>query len=117
MKQRSKRTRSTSPDRSKKPSVAKKQTRQKKAKKVPYIGDYDDENLDDFIRDNEYLRTGYRIFFHTYDVCAKSLFMMHNETVNVWSHLIGSLIFIGMIFYVLVFLSPTSLHGDSVGLA
>ena len=83
---------------------------------MPYIGDYDDPNLDEFIRDNEHLRTGYRIFFHTYDLCARSLFMMHNETINVWSHLIGSLIFIGMIFYVLIFLSPTSLHGDTVGL-
>ena len=87
-------------------------------KKVkPYIGNFDDPNMDEFIRDNEHLKTGYRINFHTYEECARSLFMVHNETVNVWSHLIGSLIFIGMVFYVLVYLPPTSLHGESVGLA
>ena len=84
---------------------------------MPYIGDYDDPNLDEFIRDNEHLRTGYRIFFHTYDLCARSLFMVHNETINVWSHLIGSLIFVAMGFYVLICLAPTSLHGEQVSLA
>ena len=42
--------------------------------------------------------------------------MCHNETINVWSHLIGSIVFIGMVFYVLVFLPPTSLHGEATGL-
>lgn len=41
--------------------------------------------------------------------------MIHNETLNVWSHLIGTLVFLSMVFYVMLFLSPTSLH-ESTGL-
>lgn len=38
--------------------------------------------------------------------------MIHNETMNVWSHLIGALLFSGMVVYIIMFLSPTSLHNS-----
>ena len=52
--------------------------------------------------------------FHTYWEAARSLFMIHNETLNVWSHLIGALFFASMIFYVLIYLHPTSLHENEM---
>ena len=81
-------------------------------KKVPkpYIGDIDDPNIDDFVIDNVYLKTGYRIGFHTYWDAARSFFMLHNESMNVWTHFGGMCIFIGCVFYVMIYLQPTSLH-------
>ncbi len=78
----------------------------------PYIGDYDDPNLEEFVKDNPHLRTGFRICYHSYWECAGSLFQIHNETMNVWSHLLGAIFFVSMAFYVYIYLSPTSLHGD-----
>ena len=79
-------------------------------KKQPYISDIDDPNLDAFKKENRFLKTGHRIFFHTYPDCVRSMFMLHNETINIWSHFIGVLIFLFMIFYVLIALEPTSLN-------
>lgn len=59
-----------------------------------------------FIVDNEYIQRGYRINFHTKKRICKSLFMLHNESVNVWSHLIGVGCFIGFLIYTLISLTP-----------
>ena len=40
-------------------------------------------------RENPYLLHGYRKNFNGVWECLKSLFMLTNETVNVWSHVIG----------------------------
>ena len=37
---------------------------------------------------NEYIRTGYRPVLKTFKDCFLSIFRIHNETVNIWSHLI-----------------------------
>ena len=39
-------------------------------------------------RFNEYIRTGYRPALKTFKDCFLSIFRIHNETVNIWSHLI-----------------------------
>ena len=56
--------------------------------------------------DNEFIKHGYRI---GYDRSAyaifKSMFTMHNEFVNVWSHCCGSLLFVGLIIYTMFYLS------------
>lgn len=56
--------------------------------------------------DNEFIQYGYRINFNTKKRICKSLFMLHNETINVWSHLIGVGCFIGLMIYTLIYLSP-----------
>ena len=33
--------------------------------------------------------------------------------MNVWSHLLGAIFFLAMGFYVILYLSPTSLHGET----
>ncbi len=63
---------------------------------------------------NDYLLYGYRINFNTPELTYKSFFMLHNESVNVWSHFCGAVFFAFLIFYVLLNLQPTSLHGSDL---
>ncbi len=38
---------------------------------------------------NEHILNGYRINYTTWKATLMSLFQMHNETINVWTHFIG----------------------------
>jgi len=40
--------------------------------------------------DNANLLRGYRINFNDYKKIFKSLFMWHNDTLNIWTHLVGA---------------------------
>ncbi|XP_066931737.1 progestin and adipoQ receptor family member 3-like [Clytia hemisphaerica] len=53
---------------------------------------------------NIYIENGYRKNFLHYKQCLKSIFMLTNETVNIWSHLLGSILFIFLIFSINDFL-------------
>jgi len=55
----------------------------------------------DFLRDNEFIHTGYRLNFGSTKRILKSLFMIHNESVNVWSHLFGAILFLVLVIYTL----------------
>ncbi|CAI2362345.1 unnamed protein product [Moneuplotes crassus] len=66
----------------------------------PFIGTY--EEADEYLRDNPEIRTGYRIKYNKFCIVLKSLFMWHNETVNIWSHLLGLMVFFCIIFYVAI---------------
>ena len=69
-----------------------------------FIGTWDDADL--FMRDNEYIKTGYRINFGTAGRIIRSLFMCHNESANIWSHLCGVILFILLIVYVAIWILP-----------
>ena len=58
-----------------------------------------------FIQDNEYIKYGYILNCNTYSKTFKSLFICHNETVNIWSHLLSGIFFICLIWYTLIFIS------------
>jgi len=45
-----------------------------------------------FLRNNPFILKYYRTYF-SFSLCLKSLFLWHNETVNIWTHLIGVLVF------------------------
>jgi hypothetical protein len=63
-----------------------------------FIGNVNDIAQDrQFLLYNKHINRGYRINFNTFNKLFKSLFMFHNESVNVWSHLIGMLIFFYLI--------------------
>ncbi len=47
-----------------------------------------------------YIFKGYRIGL-SFSQCLRSMFQVHNETINVWSHLMGSFLFIALCFHVL----------------
>ncbi|KAK9837509.1 hypothetical protein WJX81_007514 [Elliptochloris bilobata] len=50
-------------------------------------------DLPDYLRDNEYITRYYRADYSVRESLA-SLFRLHNETGNIWSHLAGALLFL-----------------------
>ena len=46
------------------------------------------------MKDNEHITHGYRIGFDTPKKIVKSLFMKHNELVNIWTHFFPAIILI-----------------------
>jgi len=66
------------------------------------IGKYND--APDYLKDNEFIRNGYLINCHSLKLVLRSLFVCSNETVNIWSHLIGCFISILLIIYTIIFI-------------
>ena len=83
-------------------------------KTKPFIGGWEDAHK--FTQDNEYVIKGYRINFNSIKKTFKSLFMVHNESMNIWLHLFGVLLFISFVVYIAIWLSPlfTSASLDSI---
>ncbi|RHZ70855.1 hypothetical protein Glove_265g19 [Diversispora epigaea] len=50
--------------------------------------------LPHWLQDNYDIFTGYRRPTFSYLKCIKSLFYLHNESVNIWSHLVGAIMFV-----------------------
>ena len=42
---------------------------------------------------NKYIVTGYRINFVTWRQIIRSLFLWHNETMNIWTHMVGFFVY------------------------
>ncbi len=58
--------------------------------------------------DNEFIKHGYRVNYRSFKRLALSLFEIHNESANVWTHLIG------MIIFAFIFISKTHLEKLSI---
>ena len=58
------------------------------------------EKLPAFLRDNNYLHFGHRPELGNFAACFRSIFRIHTETGNIWTHLIG---FIAMVIVTIVF--------------
>ena len=61
------------------------------------------EALPEWLKDNEYLRHGYRPPLPSVRACLKSMFRLHTETWNIWTHLLGMLLFLVVALCVYVF--------------
>lgn len=70
----------------------------------PFIGKKED--APQYIQDNEYIETGYRIEHTSCFPVTKSLCTVHNESVNVWTHMLGSLCFFGLMIGLSVSVFP-----------
>lgn len=57
------------------------------------------EHAPEWMIDNKFLLRGYRVNFQKKRDLLKSLFMRHNELLNIWTHLIGGLVFVAFIIY------------------
>ncbi|NWZ29148.1 PAQR3 protein, partial [Asarcornis scutulata] len=68
---------------------------------------YTYEQIPGFLRDNPYITDGYRAYLPS-RLCIKSLFILSNETVNIWSHLLGFLLFLALGVYDLVAVLPAA---------
>ncbi|ORX81252.1 HlyIII-domain-containing protein [Basidiobolus meristosporus CBS 931.73] len=55
--------------------------------------------LPKWMKDNNYILTGYRPPTFSYLKCAHSLLYIHNQTGNVYSHLLGVVLFLYMAFF------------------
>lgn len=52
------------------------------------------DDLPSWRRDNAFLLTGYRATSNSYASSLHSLLYLHNESVNIWSHLLGAILFL-----------------------
>ncbi|KAJ1941659.1 hypothetical protein EC988_006701 [Linderina pennispora] len=56
------------------------------------------DDLPAWLRDNEYIRTGYRKPTGSHAKCVESLCHVHNETGNIFTHMLGALLFVYFIY-------------------
>ncbi|KID81123.1 Hly-III-related protein [Metarhizium guizhouense ARSEF 977] len=57
------------------------------------------DDLPDWRRDNGFIYSGYRQILPSYLHSLGSLFYLHNQTVNIWSHLVGTIVTLGASLY------------------
>ena len=69
------------------------------------VGKYSD--APEYLKDNEYIKNGYLINCHSLKLVLRSLFVCSNETINIWSHLVGCIISILLILFTAIFLKTT----------
>ncbi|KAA0717293.1 Progestin and adipoQ receptor family member 3 [Triplophysa tibetana] len=67
---------------------------------------YTYEQVPGFLKENPYITDGYRAYL-TSRLCIKSLFILSNETVNIWIHLLGFCLFFTLGVYDLLAVLPT----------
>ena len=81
---------------------AAKEVPQKVISKVRHYQHCSFGGLPDWMKDNEYLQVGHRPELNSFKECFKSIFGIHSETGNIWTHLIGFVAFVTVtiIFYV-----------------
>lgn len=53
--------------------------------------------LPEWLRDNEFIHGGYRPPMSSFRGCFKSMFRLHNETWNIWTHFVGFLFFVVLV--------------------
>ena len=58
----------------------------------------------DYLKDNEYIKEGYLINCNSFSKVFRSILVCSNETINIWSHLIGCIISILLIIFIACFL-------------
>lgn len=58
-------------------------------------------SLPNWLRDNDFLHKGHRLPTNSFVACFKSVFRIHTETGNIWTHLLGMIAFLGITAYFL----------------
>ncbi|KAI0018195.1 hemolysin-III related-domain-containing protein [Xylariomycetidae sp. FL0641] len=56
--------------------------------------------LPEWRRDNEYILSGYQPTSNSFRGCLRGVFAVHNETVNIHTHLLGAALFAGLLLCV-----------------
>lgn len=57
--------------------------------------------LPKWLQDNEHLVLGHRLPLNSFAACFKSIFQIHTETGNIWTHIVGMVAFIIIAVYTL----------------
>lgn len=68
-----------------------------KASTLPRLHSFED--LPDYLRDNEYIVGGYRTEQKSVWDSVLTVFSLHNETGNVWTHFLGFFLFLGLAYW------------------
>ena len=84
------------------PKEKKNKTKNNKKEDEIIVGKYSD--APDYLKDNEFIKDGYLINCHSLKLVLRSLFVCSNETINVWSHLLGCIIAILLIIFTFIFI-------------
>jgi len=58
--------------------------------------------LPSWLQDNDYLHDWHRPPLPSFSACFHSIFRIHTETGNIWTHLLGFIVFLGLSVYVAV---------------
>jgi predicted membrane channel-forming protein YqfA (hemolysin III family) len=58
---------------------------------------------------NEYIKHGYRINYNSTGKAILSVFQVHNETSNIWSHCLAALLSLWFVCYMTKFIAPPAL--------
>ncbi|XP_078595696.1 uncharacterized protein LOC144872879 isoform X4 [Branchiostoma floridae x Branchiostoma japonicum] len=66
--------------------------------------------LPEWLKDNEYLKGSHRPPMPSFRSCFRSMFRIHSETGNIWTHFLGCLAFIAVAIYFLVKRSSADMH-------
>lgn len=64
------------------------------------------DDLPAWRRDNAFIQSGYRQIRASYKHSLQSLFYLHNESVNIWSHLLGALVAVACAAYLCYVIRP-----------
>lgn len=54
------------------------------------------DSLPNWMQDNDFIANSHRPQLNCFRTCAMSIFRLHSETGNIWTHLIGCLVMIGL---------------------
>ena len=73
-----------------------------KIKNEIIVGKYSE--APDYLKDNEYIKEGDLINCNSFDKVFRSILVCSNETINIWSHLIGCIISILLIIFITFFI-------------
>ncbi|KAK2589142.1 hypothetical protein KPH14_001962 [Odynerus spinipes] len=71
------------------------------------------EDAPEYLQHNPFILHGYRGYLTT-KLCVESIFWWTNETVNIWSHIFGWMLFFGLTLYDLCLLNIHAPFGDKV---
>ena len=62
----------------------------------------------EFMRDNCFIKSGYLVNCHTVTTACRCALMLHNETINIWSHLIGTVFTFILVIYTIICINVNS---------
>lgn len=72
------------------------------------------DQLPNWMRIDPYIRHGYRPQSNSFCVCFWSIFHRHNESVNIWSHLVPALCHFALLLYLDVWISHSDIKVSRV---
>lgn len=74
------------------------------------------EEQPDWLKDNKFLKCGHRRPTYSFITCTRSIFQLHNETVNIWTHLVGAFYFAHICLQIFTSQHLTSIDKWVIGL-